>query len=126
MTPAQDIRVEIEGVLGASGVTDGSGDYAFVAPAGTHDLHLTAEDGTLEGFALTPEGSVIVAVPGPLTHDFELSLAVLGSTVMTGTVYASDGTTPVVGSTIQAYDTHGEVIGRGVSGAGGSYLLVIP
>ena len=71
--PYQDMRVEIAGVTGASAVTDAAGAYAFLAPAGTHVLQLTAEAGALRGIALAPQTGVVVALPGPVTQDIALT-----------------------------------------------------
>ena len=54
-----------------------------------------------------------------------MALALMGSTVVTGTVFETDGTTPVVGSEIFAHDSAGNVIGRAVSIVGGAYVLVL-
>jgi len=126
LTDADDVRVEVEGVFGAYDVTNEDGDYEFLVPAGTYDVTFTAEDGVLEDFALADSDDVVVAGPGTTTLDVELSLALTGSVVVSGVVYESDGTTPVVGSVIMAYDEDGEVIGRAVSLAGGLYTLVLP
>ena len=121
-----DIRVEIEGALGASDVSDGSGMYTFLAPVGTHTLSLVAEDGAFEDMALDAFAGVVVSVPGPVTQDLTLALATTGSTVVQGIVYEPDGVTPAVGSEVTARSNKtGEVLGRAISVVGGNYLLVI-
>lgn len=122
----EDVRVEIQGVRGAEDVSDGNGDYTFLAPVGTHTLTLTAEDGNFEDMALDPVPGVAVAGPGPVTQDIEFALAVTGTNVVSGTVYQPDGTTPSVGTEVTARDRDGNVIGRTFTLAGGAYTLVIP
>lgn len=124
ITPAQDIRVEIAGVLGASDVTDGDGLYSFLAPPGTQTLQLTAVDGPFEDRALADEG-VFVTLPGPVTANVTLVLALTGRTVVEGTVFAPDGIAPVAGSEIAAFDATGSRIARTLSAADGTYILVI-
>ena len=122
----QDIRVEIEGVTGASDVTDGNGDYSFVAPIGTHTLKLTAEKGNYEDIALDSVSGVVVSAPGPITRDIEMVLATTGTRVVTGTVLEPDGVTPAVGTEVTALDANGIVLGRTYTVAGGAYILVMP
>ncbi len=126
VVPEPDVRIEIAGVLGASAVTDGNGQYSLLAPAGTHTLTLVAEDGAFEDMALAPLIGVVVPVPGPVTQDAEMTLATTGRTVVTGSVFQADGTTPLIGAEILAVDATGEVLGRALSGPGGAYILVIP
>jgi hypothetical protein len=122
----EDVRVEIQGVRDASDVSDGNGDYSFLAPAGTYTLTLTAENGSFEDMALAPVTGVVVAAPGPLTQDIQFALATTGRYVVSGIVYEPDGITPSVGTEIEARDGLGDVIGRTFSLAGGAYVLVIP
>jgi len=124
-TPAQDIRVEIRGVPGASDRTDGAGQYSFLAPAGTHTLSLTAEDGPFEDMALTPVAGVVVSLPGPILRDIMFTLATTGSRVISGTVFAPDGATTVSGVVVDAMDTNGAVVGKTFSDPSGRYVLVI-
>ena len=126
VVPEPDVRVEIAGVLGASAVTDGNGQYSFLAPAGTHTLSLSAQNGFFEDMALAPVSGVVVVVPGPMTRDIEIVLATTGRTIVSGTVFQADGTTPAIGAEITAIDKTGDVIGRALSGPGGDYILVIP
>ena len=126
VTPVPDIRVEIPNVRGASDVTDGAGQYSFLAPLGTQTLQLTARDGPFEDIALAPVTGVLVTAPGPVLHDVTLVLATTGSTIVRGTVYGPDGLTPVPGAEIMAHDdTTGDTVGRTVSDGSGVYLLVI-
>ena len=126
--PAEpDIKVEIAGVTGASDVTDGSGVYSFLAPVGTHTLTLTAEAGSLQNMALQPVTGVVVTTPGPVTQNIALSLAATGSTVVQGTVFEPNSTTPVAGAEVIARDnTTGNVLGKAISDGSGNYVLVIP
>ena len=126
--PAEpNIKVEIAGVTGASDVTDGSGVYSFLAPVGTHTLTLTAEAGSLQDMALQPVTGVVVTTPGPVTENIALSLAATGSTVVQGTVFEPDGTTPLAGAEVIARDnTTGNVLGKAISDGSGNYVLVIP
>ncbi|MHC4224169.1 MAG: carboxypeptidase-like regulatory domain-containing protein [Planctomycetota bacterium] len=127
LTPQPDIRVEIPGALGASEVSDNSGVYALLAPAGTHTLVLTAERGLYKDIALASIPGVIVAPPGPATQDLTIALAMTGSTVVRGTTFAPDGTTPVGGVEIVARDNGSrETVGRTISDSNGDYRLVIP
>jgi len=126
VTPVPDIRVEIANARGASDVTDGAGQYSFLAPLGTHTLQLAARDGPFEDIALAPVTGVLVTAPGPVVHDVTLVLATTGSTIVRGTVYGPDGLTPVTGAEIMAHDdTTGDTVGRTVSDSRGVYLLVI-
>jgi len=126
VTPAANIRVAIDGVLGASDVTNGAGDYAFLAPAGVHTFTLVAEKGPLHDMALAPVPNVLLMLPGPVVQDVTLALATTGRTVVTGTVYAPDATTPVAGVEIMATDAVGDTLGRALTDAAGGYRLVIP
>ncbi|MHC4934169.1 MAG: carboxypeptidase-like regulatory domain-containing protein, partial [Planctomycetota bacterium] len=127
LTPQANIRVEIPGAPGASDVSDDSGVYALLAPAGTHTLSLTAERGFYEDIALASIPGVIVAAPGPATQDLTIALAMTGSTVVRGTTYAPDGVAPVGGVEIVARDNGSrETVGRTISDANGDYRLVIP
>jgi hypothetical protein len=124
--PTERIRVEIVGVVGAADTTDGSGLYSFLAPAGTHTLVLTAEDGPFENVALAPVEGVVVTLPGPVTEDVTFALATTGSSVVRGTVFAPDGVTTVAGVAVEAVDATGAVIGRTATDGTGAYVLVIP
>jgi hypothetical protein len=123
-TPASDVRVEAAGT-GAFAVTDGSGNYSFLAPVGTHTLNLVDEGGSLEDMVLTPVSGVVVTTPGPVTQNIAVVLATSGSTVVQGTVVAPDGTTPVQGVTVTARDNAGDVIGKALTDVNGDYLLAI-
>ena len=58
------------------------------------------------------------AVPRPNTT---------GSTVVQGTVFEPDGTTPLVGAEIVARDnTTSVVLGKAITDSSGNYVLVIP
>ena len=123
--PAPDIRVEIPGVFHAYDVTDGGGVYSFLAPEGTHALDLTAEDGQSEYVALDSITDVVVAAPGPVTEDITLSVSTTGTRIVQGTVFATDGVTPVAGVQIRATDLQGNILGVGTTDAGGDYLIVL-
>lgn len=125
-TPTERIRVEIAGLTGAADTTDGSGQYSFLAPPGTHTLTLTAEDGPFRDVALSPVEGVIVTLPGPVTQDIDFSIATTGSSVIRGTVYAPGGVTTVPGVLVEARGETGGVVGRTVTDASGGYVLVIP
>ena len=125
-TPAEEIRVEIVGATGASAITNVIGQYAFIAPGGTHTLTLTDEGGPFEGIAIDPVTGVVVFPPLPTIQDITLALATTGSTVVTGTVYAPDGVTPVANVEIIARDSSGDKVSRAVTDINGNYTLVIP
>jgi len=122
--PAEDIRVEIPGVLGASDVTDGDGAYSFLAPAGARTLTFTALKGPLVDIALADLG-IAVFLPGPVPADVTLSYALTGRTVVAGMVFSPDGVSPVAGADVEAFDATGDRIARAVSGPDGTYTLVI-
>jgi hypothetical protein len=125
--PQPGVIVEIPDVLGASDTTDGSGAYSFLAPQGTWTLHVTATEGPFVGIALARVTNVTVTPGGPTLRDIQLALATSGSTVVTGTVFESNGTTGAVGATLTALDPDtGEVLGKTEAAAGGVYTLVIP
>jgi hypothetical protein len=126
IVPQPGVIVEIQGVLGASDTTDGAGDYSFLAPVGTWNLHVTATEGPFEGFALARVTGVTVPF-GSVTRDIELALASSGSTVVTGTVFEADGTTGAAGATLTARDSQtGDVLGKATTLGNGVYTLVIP
>jgi len=125
VTPAEDVRVEIVGAAGASAITDDTGAYTFIAPGGTHTLTLTDTGGPFEGIAIDPVTGVVVVPPVPTIQDITLALATTGSTVVTGTVFAPDGVTPVAGVEVIARDSSGDKVGRAVTDGNGNYSLVI-
>lgn len=125
ITPAEGIQVEIVGVTGASAVTDDFGAYALVAPGGMHTLTLTDTGGPFEGIAIDPVTDVVVVPPVPTIRDITLALAMTGSTVVTGTVFAPDGVTPVAGVEVIARDSSDDKVGRAVTDSNGNYILVI-
>jgi hypothetical protein len=125
-TPAEDVRVEIVGATGASAITEVNGAYAFIAPGGTHTLTLTDEGGPFEGIAIDPVTGVVVIPPVPTIQDITLTLATTGSTVITGTVFAPDGVTPVANVEVIARNSSGDKVGRAVTDINGNYSLVIP
>ncbi|MHC5063943.1 MAG: carboxypeptidase-like regulatory domain-containing protein [Planctomycetota bacterium] len=125
-SPEADVLVEIPGVMGASDVTDGAGDYSFLAPLGTSNLNLVAQSGALLGVVFDQFEALAVTSPGPVNQNIALSPATIGSTVVAGTVFEPDGVTPVVGAEVVARDNgDGEIIGKTTSGVGGSYILVL-
>ena len=125
-TPLPDIRVEIPEVPETFSITDDAGSYSVLAPVGTHTLELTAEDGPFQGIVLDPAANVVVAAPGPVTEDITISVATTGSRVVEGTVYATDGVTPVEGTAVTATDNQtGEVIGVATTDANGDYVMVL-
>ncbi len=125
-TLAEDIRVEVVGVVDADDKTNGDGEYSLLVPAGTHTLVLTAKDGPLEDVALASITGVVVAAPGPVVQNITLELATTGSTVVHGVVVAADGVSPISGAEIVARDANGDTIGRATTDAAGQYILVIP
>lgn len=125
-TFAPDVRVQIPNVLGASDVTDGLGDYSFLAPIATHTLTVADEGGNFEDIALDPVPGVVVGLISPVTEDITLSVAVSGgTTVVQGTVLDLGGT-PVNLAEITARGSSGDKIGRAFTDALGAYTLVIP
>ena len=124
-TPAEEIRVEIVGATGASAITNFIGEYTFIAPGGTHTLTLTDEGGPFEGIAIDPVTGVVVVPPVPTNQDITLALATTGSTVVTGTVFAPDGVTPVAGVEVIARNSSGDKVGLAVTDVNGNYILVI-
>ncbi len=125
-TPLPDIRVEIPDVPETFSVTNGEGTYSLLAPVGIHTLKLTAEDGPFAAIRLDPVANVVVATPGPVTEDITISVATTGSRIVQGTVYATDGVTPVGGTAVTATDNQtGEVIGVATSDANGDYVMVL-
>ena len=125
-TPAEEIRVEIVGATGASAITDFIGAYTFIAPGGMHTLTLTDEGGPFEGIAIDPVTGVVVIPPVPTIQNITLALATTGSTVVTGTVFAPDGVTPVANVEVIARNSSGDKVGRAVTDINGNYILVIP
>lgn len=125
VTPAEGVRVEIVGATGASAITDDFGAYAFVAPGGTHTLTLTDTGGPFEGIAIDSVLGVVVVPPVPTIQDITIAIATTGSTVITGTVFAPDGVTPVAGVEIIARNSSGDRVGRAVTDSNGNYILVI-
>ena len=126
VTPLPDIRVEIPDVPETFSVTNGEGTYSLLAPVGIHTLKLTAEDGPFAAILLDPVANVVVAPPGPVTEDIMISVATTGSRVVQGTVYATDGVTPVGGTAVTATDNQtGEVIGVATTDANGDYVMVL-
>lgn len=124
-TPASDVHVALAGVPTSSDTTDALGGYSFLAPVGTFDLVLT---GTTERWMYTPledVTGVVVTAPGPVTQDVTLSLSTTGSTVVTGMVFAPDGTTPVADVEVTARDEQGDILGRTYTATDGSYTLPI-
>ncbi len=126
VTPAENIRVEIVGATGASAVTDVFGAFAFLAPGGTHTLTLTDTGGPFEGIGIDSVTGVVVIPPVATTQDITLALATTGSTVVTGTVFAPDGVTPVAGVEVIARNSAGDQVGRAVTDVNGNYRIVIP
>ena len=125
VTPAEDVRIEIVGVPGASAITDVNGVYTFIAPGGTHTLKLTDTGGPFEGIAIDPVTGVVVIPPVPTIQNITLALATTGSTVVTGTVFAPDGVTPVANVEVIARNSAGDKVGRAVTDINGNYILVI-
>jgi len=125
-TPAEDVQVEIVGATGASAITDVIGAYTFIAPGGTHTLTLTDTGGPFEGIAIDPVTGVVVIPPVPTIQNITLTLATTGSTVVTGTVFAPDGVTPVANVEVIARNSSGDKVGRAVTDINGNYSLVIP
>ncbi len=125
-SPEADVLVEIPGVMGASDVTDGGGNYSFLAPLGTANLNLEAQSGALLGVVFDAFEALAVTSPGPINQDIALDPATSGGTVVVGTVFEPDGVTPVVGADVVARDNDGgTIIGKTTSGVGGSYILVV-
>lgn len=125
VTPAESIRVEIEGLATSSDVTDGLGEYSFLAPVGTHVLLLT---GTTERYlytAIDPVTGVVVTDPGPITEDFTMALTTTGSNVMSGTVFEDDGATVIGGVQITSRASNGEILARTYSAADGTYAMPV-
>ena len=125
-TLAEDIRVEVAGVVDGDDTTNGDGEYSLLVPAGTHTLVLTAKDGPLEDVALASVTGVVVAAPGPVVQNITLELATTGSTVVHGVVVSADGVSPISGAEIVARAANGDAIGRATTDAAGQYILVIP
>ena len=125
LVPQLGVLVEIAGILGASGLTDVNGDYSFLAPAGTHTLELLAQNGQFENMALDPVTGVNLVAGATQIEDIAMLLATAGPTLVTGVVFEPNGLTPSVGVEITARNASGDVVGRTVSGAGGTYALVI-
>ena len=126
VTPAENIRVEIVGATGASAITDVFGAFVFIAPGGTHTLTLTDTGGPFEGIGIDPVTGVVVIPPVVTNQDITLTLATTGSTIVTGTVFAPDGVTPVANVEIIARNSSGDQVGRAVTDINGNYSLVIP
>lgn len=125
-TPEPNIKVEIPNVSGASDTTNGSGVYSFLAPVGTHTLDLFAKGGTYQDQALASVSGVVVTAPGPVTKNITLALAVTGTTVVTGTVFAPDGVTPIQGVVVTSRDDlTGDINGKTTTNASGAYTLVV-
>lgn len=123
--PAEDVLVSIPGVLGAESVTDAAGNYSLLAPLGTHVIELEALDGTYKDFSLA--GLTGVDVFGPTNLDIEMIFSLIGSTVVRGTVYEADGTTPAAGVLVTATDNAtGAVLGKALTDGSGDYTLVVP
>jgi len=125
-TLAEDIRVEVPGVIDADDKTNGDGEYSLLVPVGTHTLVLTAKNGPLEDTALAPVTGVVVAAPGPVVRNITLTLATTGSTVVHGVVLSADGISPISGAEVVARDASGDTIGRATTDNAGQYILVIP
>jgi hypothetical protein len=125
LTPAPDVFVQITGELGASATTDPTGFYQFIAPPGTHDLLLAAQDGAFEDVALDPLAGVN-AVAGLVTPaDVTLALATAGPEVISGIVFEPDGLTLAANVTVTAHDADGDVVGKTTTSGAGTYVLVI-
>ena len=76
---------------GYTGMTDEFGDYSIVVPGGMYELLVfTPDDQTLSGY-MVPSVNVIADD----VIDIALTPIPPGSPVLSGTVYAPDGTTPV-------------------------------
>ena len=125
LVPQLGVLVEIAGLLGASGLTDVNGDYSFLAPAGTHTLELLAQNGQFENMALDPLTGVSLIAGVPQVANIGMILATAGPTLVTGVVFEPNGLTPSVGVEITARNASGDVVGRTISGVGGTYALVI-
>ncbi|MHC4954295.1 MAG: hypothetical protein ACYTGZ_10425 [Planctomycetota bacterium] len=126
ITLAEDIRVEVAGVVDADDKTNGDGEYSLLVPEGTHTLGLSARDGSLEDMALEPVSGVVVAAPGPVVRNITLVTATSGSTVVHGVLMSADGVTPISDAEVVARDERGDTIGRAISDGAGQYTLVIP
>jgi hypothetical protein len=124
VVPAEDVLVSMPDQFDAQGITDATGAYSFLAPLGTNDLALEALDGSFEGFALADVTGVDVV--GATNLDFSLAFELLGATVVRGTVYEPDGTTPAIGVLITATDNDtGAVLGKMLTDTGGDYTLIV-
>ncbi len=86
---------------------------------------MTDEGGPFEGIAVDPVTGVVVIPPVPTIQNITLALATTGSTVVTGTVFAPDGVTPVAGVEVIARNSSGDKVGRAVTDSNGNYSLVI-
>jgi hypothetical protein len=87
---------------------------------------LTDTGGPFEGIGIDSVTGVVVIPPVATTQDITLALATTGSTVITGTVFAPDGVTPVANVEVIARNSAGDQVGRAVTDINGNYRIVIP
>jgi len=96
--------------------SDENGNYSLILLTGTYSITASPPNGS--GFVQT--GFSNISVSGNTTYDISLSAAWL----LSGTVFASDGVTPVSGLSVQWYDVNNvNPYGNATSDANGHYEM---
>ena len=96
--------------------SDETGNYSLILLAGTYSIRATPPGGS--GYA--PTGFSDVSVPVDTTRDLQLGVGCL----LSGTVYSSDGVTPVSGLNVYWHDVNGvNLSGYATSDANGHYEM---
>ncbi|MFE9727457.1 MFS transporter [Streptomyces sp. NPDC005794] len=98
--------------LGRS-VAQADGGYVLDAPASGSYVLIASADG------FQPQASTVVVGDEPLAYDILLA----GTSGLSGTVRAAEGSTPVQGAMVVVTDVRGDVLATGVSGDAGEFTF---
>ncbi len=126
VTPIADLAVQVQNTVSNEWFdtrTDSNGLYAFQLPDGSHYNVITQPGWDDLPFAQQWQDSITVTNPDVTAVDFTLSI----SGIISGYVYESDGTTPIVDLHVSAQDsTTREWMGGDNTNNLGFYSITVP